>query len=274
MNDIDFITGLYPLPVTIGEDMKEVRLMIDNRYTIVMARRVYSILKLHDYKSVVNAVIDEMIKACESGIIKSGQYNVFGKFRITQSHFTATGMISRLSYFTKPSIGSMSNSQFNYMHVGLREGTQYTRAEKLAYIHRAIKYKKNKDNRRYKLNITPDTKIDWEYCFGQPTAVPSPDLFSKMQINFYWSDIENIIYTHSIFGQAYCNAVRRVSKYSFDEDGNKLCSAYTEPAIPPTYVVFEEFTKILKKYYFEGNEIDFAIFVCYVKDHLSNNHPV
>ena len=186
MNDIDFITGLYPLSVTIGEDMKEVRLMIDNRYTIVMARRVYSILKLHDYKSVISAVIDEMIKSCESGIIKYGPYDVFGKFKITHNHFTTTGINSRLSYFTKPPIGSTSNSRFSYMHVGLREGTQYTRVEKLAYIRRAIKYKKNKDNLRYKLNITPDTKIDWEYCFGQPTAVPSPDLFSKMQMNFYW----------------------------------------------------------------------------------------
>ena len=274
MSEIDFIEGLYPLSVTIKEDMEEVRLMFDNRrYIIVMSKLVYSILKLHDYKSVINAVIDEMIKAYESGIIKSGPHDVFGKFKITQSHFTTTGMISRLSYFTKP-FAERINSRFNYIHVGLREGIQYTKAEKLMYVRRVIKYKKNKDNRRYMLSITTDTKIDWEYCFAQSTAIQCYTVFSQMQMNFYWSDIELLICTHLVLGQAYCNAVRRVSKYSFDEDGNKLCSAYKDPTIPPSYVVFEEFTKILKKYYFEGNEIDFAIFECYVKDHLSNNHPI
>lgn len=273
MSDVDFIAGLYPMPVIIGESMGEVRLIIDNKYTIIMSKRVYSILKLHDYKSVIDAAVDEMFEMCTTGITKSGPYTVFGKFKITDNHFTLHGMVSRLSYFTKPPIGTMSNAQFCYMFVGFREDKQYIRAEKLAYVRRAIKYKANKDNRRYNLNITPDAKIDWEYCFDKSTPMLF-ELFSQMQKNFDWADIENIIYVHSIFGQAYCNAVRRISKYSFDDDGNKLCSAYREPTIPYGDVVFEEFTKILKKYYFEGNEIDLPIFVCYVKDYLGKNHSV
>lgn len=105
-----------------------------------------------------------------------------------------------------------------------------------------------------------DEEIDWERCFDESTPDELYKLFSGMQKNFMWSDIENIIYVHSLFGQAYINAVKRVTEYE-----NSQISVIK---IPESYIVYDEFRKILKKLYFNGFKIRFDLFVCYVKDYI------
>ena len=87
-----------------------------------------------------------------------------------------------------------------------------------------------------------------------------------MQENFMWMDIDSMIYAHSLFGQAYTNAVKRVSEY---ED-----SQLSVIKIPESYIVYDEFRKILRKMYFNGFKIGFNVFICYVRDYLKPNKAI
>ena len=244
---------------------EEIRMVIDDTFVLDMSRDTYAILKLHDYNSVIDTAVNVLSNVRKTGNFIIGSITLFGKFKLLNNYFTINGIKATLSYNTVP-----FNMPIEYFakYSGWKRGNKYTEHEKRKFARKIFESKMKSDYRNNLLDS--DTKIDWESCFDHSDPIQLTKLFKEMQLNFEWCDIENMIYAHSIFGNAYCNAVYRVSKYSFDTDGNKLCSI----TIPPEYIVYEEFYKILKKYYYSGNEIEDRIFICYVKDHLIDNHKV
>ena len=114
--------------------------------------------------------------------------------------------------------------------------------------------------------IKDEEEIDWERCFDESGPDQLYNLFKGMQENFMWGEIDNMIYVHSLFGQAYTNAVKRVSEY--EESQISIIK------IPESYIVYDEFRKILRKLYFNGFKIRSDLFVCYVKDYLNFNKAI
>lgn len=87
--------------------------------------------------------------------------------------------------------------------------------------------------------------ITYKSCFYTSQPIDLKDMFHAMMANFKWNEIFGIIYRHSIYGIAYCNAVERCAVR-----GDEIIYL-----IPPVTIIFEEFRKLLLKYESRGYKL-------------------
>ena len=97
--------------------------------------------------------------------------------------------------------------------------------------------------------------ITYKSCFYTSQPIDLKDMFHAMMANFKWNEIFGIIYRHSIYGIAYCNAVERCAVR-----GDEIIYL-----IPSTTIVFEEFRKLLLKYESRGYKLQPIIRKMYVE---------
>ena len=97
--------------------------------------------------------------------------------------------------------------------------------------------------------------ITYKSCFYTSQPIDLKDMFHAMMANFKWNEIFGIIYRHSIYGIAYCNAVERCAVRG-DE---------TIYLIPSATIVFEEFRKLLLKYESRGYKLQPILRKMYVE---------
>lgn len=118
-------------------------------------------------------------------------------------------------------------------------------------------YKKNSfDDNHYTLPTRDyNGMITYKSCFYTSQPIDLKDMFHSMMANFKWNEIFGIIYRHSIYGIAYCNAVERCAVR-----GDEIIYL-----IPSATIVFEEFRKLLLKYENRGYKLQPIIRKMYVE---------
>ena len=97
--------------------------------------------------------------------------------------------------------------------------------------------------------------ITYKSCFHTSQPIDLKDMFHAMMANFKWNEIFGIIYRHSIYGIAYCNAVERCAVR-----GDEIIYL-----IPSATVIFEEFRKLLLKYESRGYKLQPILRKMYVE---------
>lgn len=216
------------------------------------------IAKLYDFDLILNAVENKMIEMKKTNQLNTGVISLPCGFTLNDVYFNIRGIggyigrkIENLSY-------DSSTAHINLSRIGYYGDESISNRE---YGKRLFDLKKELTKHKCSNIFVADEEIDWERCFDNNSPDTLYSLFSQMQKNFSWMDINNMIYVHSLFGQAYTNAVQRVSEYKNSE---LVCLN-----IPESSIVYEEFRKILKKYYFHGYKIKHNIFVVYVNEYLN-----
>lgn len=101
--------------------------------------------------------------------------------------------------------------------------------------------------------------ITYKSCFYTSQPIQLKNMFQAMMANFKWNEIFNMIYNHSIYGIAYCNAVERCAVR-----GDEIIYL-----IPSATIIFEEFRKLLIKYETRGFKLQPIIKKLYVDEHDS-----
>lgn len=117
-------------------------------------------------------------------------------------------------------------------------------------------YKKNSFDNPYTLPPRDyNGIITYKSCFYTSQPIDLKDMFHAMMANFKWNEIFGIIYRHSIYGIAYCNAVERCAVR-----GDEIIYL-----IPSATIVFEEFRKLLLKYESRGYKLQPILRKMYVE---------
>lgn len=240
-----------------------------NNGLVIMDSNHFKIAKLYDLDLILNSIEEKMAEMRNIGILNTGRIELPCGFYMTDSFYSVAGITTHV-YKTGTNITCRS-STFHLMlySVGYLDANGSKDITIKEYGRRMFELKsKGMTNVKYDEidEYMKDREVDWEQCFDESSPDQLYKLFRGMQENFMWADIDAMIYVHSIFGQAYTNAVKRVSEY--------IDSQLAIVKIPESYIVYEEFRKILKKQYFNGFNIRYDLFVCYVQDYLKPNKLV
>lgn len=123
-----------------------------------------------------------------------------------------------------------------------------------------VDHKKNSFDNNYTLPTRDyNGMITYKSCFYTSQPIELKNMFHSMMANFKWNEIFGIIYRHSIYGIAYCNAVERCAIRGDD----------VIYLIPSVNIIFEEFRKLLIKYETRGFKLQPIIKKLYVDEHDS-----
>ena len=248
----------------------------DNSVSIYIANglvnisdRNLKIAMLYDFDLILNAIDKKMEEMRNTCTLNTGKIDLPCGFYMINSFFSTAGVSTYVSRRVSNTENISSTSHLSLSYIGYN--TDNDDKENISireYGKRLFEFKMKltKHDAMGNFVFDKDEEIDWERCFDESAPYELYKLFSGMQENFMWMDIDNMIYVHSLFGQAYTNAVKRVSEYE-----NSQLSVIK---IPESYIVYDEFRKILRKMYFNGFKIGFNVFICYVRDYLKPNKAI
>lgn len=231
--------------------------------------RNLKIAMLHDFDLILNTIDEKMEEMRNTCTLNTGKIDLPCGFYMINSFFSVAGVSTYIGRHVSNTESGASISHLSLSCIGYEgdndDGEDVSIKEYGKRLFE-LKMKLTKHGAMGNFVFTKDEEIDWERCFDESTPDQLYKLFRGMQENFMWGDIDNMIYVHSLFGQAYANAVKRVSEYEE--------SQLAVIKIPESYIVYDEFRKILRKLYFNGFKIRLDLFICYVKDYLNINKKV
>lgn len=236
---------------------------------VYISDRNLRIAKLYDFDLILNAIDKKMEEMRNTYTLNTGKIDLPHGFYMTDSFFSVAGVSTYVSRLVSTTTHESSISHLNLSCIGYKDSNDDRDISMREYGKRLFEHKMklaNYDSISGIFAFTKDKEIDWDRCFDESSPDQLYKLFRGMQENFMWGDIDNMIYTHSLFGQAYTNAVKRVTEYEE--------SKISVIKIPESYIVYDEFRKILRKLYFNGFKIRFDLFICYVKDYLNPNKAI
>lgn len=232
---------------------------------VYMNERVSKILNLYDTDLIMDAINSHMEQMRNTGTLNTGKIDLPSGFHMFDSFFSVAGVSTHLGLKPPTSFPEQSVSHLTLSIIGYYDSEEEPLSIK-EYAKKLFDLKQKYVLMGKRGLYFGDYEIDFEKCFDRSNPIILYRLFKDMQNNFAFSDIDNMIYAHSIFGEAYTNAVKRVSDY--DDDGIECIN------VPESYVVYEEFTKLLRKYYFAGYKFSEQIYICYVADYLNPNKEI